>query len=102
MYCRQEIRSNGKLATTNHVRRRHVSRCARFVDRLRRTAWRHSVKDLHKKYNGVGHKGTGGPKGSWLRRATDDYIEAEFPGLRQTRVMSGMSMTCDNMYNTLL
>ena len=86
MYYRQEMRANGKLSRKNRVHDRHVARYKRFAKRLRRTRWRYSVADLHKKYNGVGHKGTGGPKGEWLRRATDAYIESEFPELRQTRV----------------
>ena len=49
MYCRQEMRANGKLARTNRVHDRHVARYKRFAERLRRTCWRYSVADLHKK-----------------------------------------------------
>ena len=94
MYCRKEMRANGKLARTNRRHDRHVARYARFATRLRQTSWRYSVEDVHRKYNGVGHKGTGGPKGAWLRRATDAYIELNHPELRQTRVRARSVSVC--------
>ena len=55
--------------------------------RARETTFTYDTTDLHLKYNGAGGKGTGGPRGEWLRHATDEYIKANHPELRYTRIM---------------
>ena len=92
LYVRQEMRVNGRLAVTNRNQARHIARLKRFIGRIRRTRWRYRVADVHKTYNGIGGKGTGGPKGELLRRAMDEYIKREHPHLRDTRVSMGLGL----------
>ena len=40
------------------------------------------------RYNGNGFKGTGGPKGEWLRHAVDAYIKKHHPELQETLLKS--------------
>ena len=42
---------------------------------------------MTKKYNGAGARGTGGPKGKWLKTVMDDYIKQNHPELRMTKIM---------------
>lgn len=61
--------------------------CRQFFARTANTSFKYRVRDLHLQYNGAGQKGTGGPKTEWLKAAVDDYIIANHPELRMTKVM---------------
>ena len=89
--CLRAVRSmmvSNKLPT--HVTQRHAQLQRRVIQHARREremTFTYETDDLHKKYNGAGGKGTGGPRGEWLRHATDEYIKANHPELRRTRIM---------------
>ena len=65
----------------------HRDQCQAFFAATQGTTFRYRVRDLHLNYNGSGGKGTGGPKSEWLKAAVDEYIAANHPELRMTKVM---------------
>ena len=69
--------SEGKI---HDLRRQAVA----YLEKERTTKFTYSVSDINKRYNGNGDKGTGGPKGEWLRPAVDEYIRQHHPELQQT------------------
>ena len=88
------IRSSGLLNARNRIPRvRRADEDA--VDALRANARQYSIderdteyvyklRDLGKRYNGAGFRGTGGPKVQWLRYAVNEYIQTYYPELQTT------------------
>ena len=74
----------------SHLRRDPAAlreRCQIHARDARATIFTYQTCDMEAKYNGAGGQGTGGPKGQWLRTATDEYIKEHHPELRETKIM---------------
>lgn len=61
--------------------------CRDYARASRDLVWTYTTDVLDVNYNGAGGVGTGGPKLEWLRPAVDQYIIANHPELRLTKVM---------------
>jgi len=88
-YVRQKLLAAGGKVPQNKRRQGDSIRraCKSFFEQTANISFKYRVRDLHKTYNGAGQKGTGGPKSEWLKAAVDDYIIANHPELRMTKVM---------------
>ena len=76
---------NAKVPTPLRTRGQHMrTQCRLYTERCVDTKFAYRTRDLDKKYNGAGEKGTGGPKVEWLRPAVDAYIAKYHPKLHQT------------------
>ena len=87
-FCRQSGIMRRNVVPKNLRNARRVrAECKRFFASVQATTYTYSIDDIHKKYNGSGGKGTGGPKGEWLTFAVDEYIKTHHPHLRETKVI---------------
>ena len=87
-YVRKIMQDNHKVSARlrTNVRKMRTD-CKAYARRSRDLVWTYSTDVVDLNYNGSGAKGTGGPKLEWLRPAMDEYIKANHPELRYTKVM---------------
>lgn len=58
--------------------------CRVYCETEKHVTYTYRDRDFAKRYNGVGFKGTGGPKAEWLRCAVNDYVRKHYPELQST------------------
>ncbi len=86
LYLRSVMGQHANLARNNRDPAKHIRACARHRTKLLTTKWKYEVKDVDKKYNGNGTKGTGGPSGDLLGGAADAWIAKHHPHLQMTEI----------------
>ena len=74
---------------TQHLRVQSVrARCRQYALDERKVTYRFKLKDFGVRYNGNGFRGNGGPKTEWLKAAVNDYLDANYPELKETMLKS--------------
>lgn len=58
--------------------------CRVYCETEKDVTYTYRARDFAKRYNGVGFKGTGGPKAEWLRCAVNEYVRKHYPELQST------------------